>query len=81
MAVGVPRCSCNNTTSDKPLLLQDRTSSGRMVLPRLSRMAVGISSRISFEKAASLLEGDREVVTRTRGSTTPESAASMLGQQ
>lgn len=78
MAVGVPRCSCSKTTSDSPLVLQERTSSGRMVLPRFSRIAVGINSRISFEKAASLLEGERDVVTRTRGSTMPDSAASAM---
>lgn len=77
MAVGVPRCSWRMTTSDKPALLQDRTSSGRTRLPRFSRIAVGIiSKRISLEKAASLLEGDREVVTSTRGSAMPERAAS-----
>lgn len=81
MAVGVPRCSCSKIMSDKPLVLQERTSSGRMVLPLFSRIAVGIRSRTSFEKAASLLEGDREVVTSTRGSTIPERAASATGQQ
>lgn len=77
MAVGVPRCSCKRTISERPLLLQDRTSSGRIVLPRFNRMAVGINNRISLEKAARRLEGERDVVTRTRGSTIPESAASV----
>lgn len=47
------------------------------MLPRFRRIAVGISRRISLEKAANRLEGDREVVTRTRGSTIPDSAASV----
>ena len=61
--VGVPRCSWRSTISVSPALCDDRTRSGRMRLPRLSRTEVGRSSRISFEKVANRLEGSREVVT------------------
>lgn len=37
---------------------------------------MGIRSRISLENAASLLDGDRDVVTSTLGSTIPDNAAS-----
>lgn len=50
------------------------------MLPRFRRIAVGIKSRISLENAASLLDGDRDVVTRTRGSTIPDNAASATCQ-
>ena len=58
--------------SVSPALVDDRTRSGRIRFPRLSRTAVGRRSRISFENVDSRLEGSRDVVTSTRGSWTPE---------
>lgn len=46
---------------------------GTMRLPRLRRMEVGRSNLISLENVLSLLEGFREVVTRGRGSASPDS--------
>ena len=42
-----------------------------MRFPRLRRMAVGRRRRISLAKAERRVEGEREVVTRTRGSIIP----------
>lgn len=47
----------------RPLDWQDLTRSGKMRFPRLSRTDVGSNSLISLEKAESLLDGSREVVT------------------
>jgi len=43
-----------------------------MRVPRLRRIDVGRSNLISFAKAESRVEGDREVVTRGRGSVMPD---------
>lgn len=61
--------------SERPDACADCTRFGRMRFPRLSRMAVGSSNRISFAKEANRVEGSREVVTSTRGSTIPDSCA------
>src|ERR1700679_2167891 len=51
------------------------TRFGRTRLPRLRRIEVGSNSLISFAKEDRREEGFRDVVTRMRGSTTPESWA------
>ena len=51
------------------------TRFGKIVVPLLSRMEVGSNRRISFAKADRRVEGDREVVTKGRGSMTPERCA------
>lgn len=53
----------------------DEHSSGRTVLPRLRRMLLGRSRRISLENWSRRDEGSREVVMRILGSTTPERCA------
>ena len=70
-AVGVPRCSCRMTMSDRPDEFADDTNIGRTAFPRFSRIAVGSSRRISLAKDDSRAEGSLDVLTNTRGSTTP----------
>lgn len=48
------------------------TRSGKIRLPLFKRMDVGRSKRISFAKVLSRADGDRDVVTRGRGSTKPD---------
>ena len=67
-AVGTPRCSCTTRASDTPAAEQARPSSGRMSLPRLMRVAVGKRRRSSLVKVKSRVDGEREVVSRGRGS-------------
>ena len=55
--------------------LAEETRFGRISVPRLSRMAVGKSRRISLAKADRRVDGDREVVTRGLGSMIPERCA------
>ena len=43
-----------------------------MSVPRLRRMEVGSRRRISLAKAESRVDGDRDVVTRGRGSVMPD---------
>jgi hypothetical protein len=45
---------------------------GRIRFPRFRRMEVGSKRRISLLKVARRVEGLREVVTRGRGSLSPE---------
>ena len=45
---------------------------GRIVVPRLRRMEVGKSKRISLANAERRVDGDREVVTSGRGSMMPD---------
>lgn len=73
--VGVPRCSCSRIKSDVDVEWHDEHSNGRTVLPRLSRMLLGRSSRISLENWSRRDEGSREVVMRILGSTIPERCA------
>ena len=61
--------------SESPDACADCTRFGRIKFPRFSRIDVGSSNRISFAKEESRVEGSREVVTRTLGSTMPESCA------
>src|SRR5580658_2401857 len=72
-AVGVPRCSCSKIMSDRPDDCADVTRLERTRFPRLSRIDVGKSNLISFANDESRVDGSREVVTRTLGSTMPES--------
>jgi len=72
-AVGVPRCSCRRIMSDRPEDCADITRFGRTRFPRLSRIDVGKSNLISFANDESREDGSLEVVTRTLGSTMPES--------
>lgn len=74
-AVGVPRCSCKRIMSVKPLFSAEDTSSPKTVFPRFRRIEPGSNSRISFEKAANRVDGSRDVVTSTRGSTIPDKCA------
>ena len=62
-------------TSERPAAEAEETRLLSTVLPRFSRMEVGRSSRISLAKEERREEGSREVVTRIRGSTTPDSWA------
>lgn len=71
-AVGVPRCSWSRSKSVSAAELALVTSEGRTRVPRFRRIEVGSRSRISLAKAASRVEGEREVVTRGRGSVIPE---------
>lgn len=71
-AVGVPRCSWSRRRSVSAEELADETRLGRISVPRFRRMEVGSRRRISFAKAESRVEGEREVVTRGRGSVIPE---------
>jgi hypothetical protein len=59
--------------SESPDACADCTRFGRIKFPRFSRIDVGSNNRISFANEESLVEGSREVVTNTRGSTMPES--------
>lgn len=68
-------CSWSRTTSVRPADLADLTKSGRISPPRLRRTAVGSNSLTSLANAVNLVDGDLEVVTSTRGSTTPDSCA------
>lgn len=61
--------------SDNPEACADCTKFGRIKFPRFSRIDVGSSNRISFAKDDNRVEGSLDVVTRTRGSTIPESCA------
>ena len=74
-AVGVPRCSWSRTISDSAAAVAEETRFGSTRVPRFKRIEVGNSKRTSFAKALSLLEGEREVVMRTRGSTIPDRCA------
>lgn len=71
-AVGVPRCSWRRSTSVRAAELALATSVGNIKVPRFKRIEVGRSSRISFAKAASRVEGERDVVIKGRGSAIPE---------
>ena len=71
-AVGTPRCSCRSIRSVSEEAFALDTKFGRMSVPRLRRMDVGSSSRTSFAKADNRVEGEREVVTRGRGSVMPD---------
>lgn len=71
-AVGVPRCSCKRIISEREADLALATRSVRIVFPRFNRIEVGKSSRTSFAKALRRDEGDREVVTKGRGSMRPD---------
>lgn len=66
--VGVPRCSCSSTISVRPLVSAERTMSGGVMVPRLSRFPVGNRRRISFENVRSFVEASIDVVVKTRGS-------------
>lgn len=72
-AVGIPRCSWRRMMSERPDACADCTRFGRIRLPRLRRIDVGSNNRISFANEDNRVEGSRDVVTRTRGSTIPES--------
>lgn len=71
-AVGVPRCSWRRSTSVRAAELALATSVGNIKVPRFKRIDVGRRSRISFAKAASRVEGERDVVIKGRGSAIPE---------
>jgi hypothetical protein len=71
-AVGTPRCSCSRTMSESPDACADWTRFGKIRLPLFKRIDVGSNKRISFAKAERRVDGSREVVTRTRGSTIPD---------
>lgn len=71
-AVGVPRCSCKRSTSVRAAELALATSVGNTKVPRFNRIEVGRRSRISFAKAASRVEGERDVVIKGLGSAIPE---------
>lgn len=71
-AVGVPRCSWRRSTSVRAAELALATSVGNIKVPRFKRIEVGRRSRISFAKAASRVEGERDVVIKGRGSAIPE---------
>lgn len=71
-AVGTPLCSWRRTMSERPDACAEEMRLGRIRFPLLSRMDVGRSSRISFANDDSLVEGSREVVTNTLGSTIPD---------
>lgn len=70
--VGTPRCSWRRIRSVREEALALDTRLGRMSVPRLRRMEVGSSSRISLAKAESRVDGDLEVVTSGRGSVMPD---------
>jgi hypothetical protein len=53
----------------------EETRLSRMRFPRFRRMAVGRRSRTSFEKPLRRVEGERDVVTRIRGSDSPDRRA------
>ena len=72
-AVGVPRCSWSRMRSESPEEFEEATRFGRTRLPLFKRIEVGRRRRISLANAERRDEGSREVVTRTRGSTIPES--------
>lgn len=61
--------------SERPDACADWTRFGRIRFPRLSRIDVGNNNRISLAKEDNRVEGSRDVVTKTRGSTIPESCA------
>ena len=71
-AVGTPRCSCKSSRSVSEEAFALETRFGRMRVPRLRRMDVGSRRRTSLAKADKRVEGDRDVVTRGRGSVTPD---------
>ena len=70
--MGTPRCSWRRSRSVKEEELALETRLGRTRVPLLRRMEVGSRSRISLAKADSRVEGEREVVTRGRGSVMPD---------
>lgn len=61
--------------SDSPEDCADVTRLERTRFPRLSRIDVGKSNLISFANDERRDDGSRDVVTKTRGSTMPESCA------
>ncbi len=71
-AVGTPRCSWRRSRSVNDEALALLTRLGKISVPRLRRIDVGSSNRISFANAESRVEGEREVVTRGRGSAMPD---------
>lgn len=75
-ASGSPRVSCSTITSVTPLLRHAAIRSGTMSPPRLSRCALGTSSRTSLANCASRDDGSRLVVTTTLGGVAPASAYS-----
>ena len=58
--------------SERAEALAEESRFGRIRFPRLRRMEVGRSSRISLLKAARRVEGLRDVVTSGLGSVRPE---------
>lgn len=68
----MPRCSWRRSTSVRAAELALATSVGNIKVPRFKRIEVGRRSRISFAKAASRVEGERDVVIKGRGSAIPE---------
>lgn len=75
MAVGTPRCSWRRIRSVIAEALALATKLGKIRVPRLRRIDVGRSNRISLAKADSLVEGDLDVVTIGLGSVMPERCA------
>ena len=71
-AVGTPRCSWRRSRSVREEALALETRLGRIRLPLFKRMEVGSRSRISLAKADKRVEGEREVVTKGRGSVIPD---------
>lgn len=61
--------------SESPEAWADWTRLPRTRFPLFKRIDVGRRRRISFAKEESREDGSREVVTRTLGSTMPESCA------
>lgn len=75
MAVGVPRCSWSRIMSESPEAWADWIRFPKTKFPLFRRMDVGRSNLISLAKDDRREEGSLEVVTRTRGSTIPDSCA------
>ena len=71
-AVGVPRCSWRRQRSVRPDALALETRFGSTVVPRLRRIDVGMSKRISLANAERRVDGEREVVISGRGSMMPD---------
>lgn len=71
-AVGVPRCSCSRSKSVRAAEFALATREGRTNVPRFKRIDVGRRRRISLAKADRRVDGEREVVTRGRGSAIPD---------
>lgn len=61
--------------SVKAAALAEDSRFGKIVFPLFSRIAVGSKSLISLLNVANLVLGERDVVTRGRGSERPERSA------